>query len=90
MEQRIEFGLKSLRSGNFRELCREYGISPKTGYKWRERFLRQGSEGLVEESRRPRNHPESLGEEELCRMIRLKQAHPAWGPRKIRELYFRQ
>jgi putative transposase len=90
MEQRIEFGLKSLRSGNFRELCREYGISPKTGYKWRERFLRQGSEGLVEESRRPRNHPESLGEEELCRMIRLKQAHRAWGPRKIRELYFRQ
>jgi Helix-turn-helix domain len=53
MEQRIEFGLKSLRTENFRALCREYGISSKTGSKWRERFLGQGSEGMAEESGRP-------------------------------------
>jgi putative transposase len=87
MEQRIEFGLKSLRTENFRALCREYGISSKTGSKWRERFLGQGSEGMAEESGRPQSHPESLGEEELCKIIRLKQAHPVWGPRKIRELW---
>ena len=90
MEQRTEFALKALRTGNFRELCREYGISPKSGYKWRERFLRQGSEGMAEESRRPCSHAQQLSEAVVCEMVRLKLAHPAWGPRKIRELYLRQ
>jgi len=90
MDQRIEFCCKALRGGNFRALCREYGISAKTGYKWQERFLRDGAAGMVDESRRPRSHPESLGEEELCRIVGLKLAHPNWGPRKIRELYHRQ
>jgi putative transposase len=90
MDQRMEFCLKALRSGNFRELCREYGISAKTGYKWRERFLREGSEGMKDQSRRPTSHSESLEEREVCEIIRLKQAHTSWGPRKIRELYYRQ
>src|SRR5215471_13360810 len=55
MDQRIEFCCKALRGGNFRALCREYGISAKTGYKWQERFLRDGARGMVEESRRPRS-----------------------------------
>lgn len=79
MEERMEFCLKALRSGNFRRLCREYGISAKTGYKWRERFLRQGTEGLREESRRPQSHPESLSEEEVCRIIRLKAGSSGLG-----------
>ena len=90
MEQRIEFALKALRSGNFRELCQEYGISTKTGYKWRERFLSKGLEGMVEESRRPRSSPQQLDEEVVCKIVRLKLAHRRWGPRKIRELYLRQ
>jgi Transposase and inactivated derivatives len=90
MDQRLEFCWKAVRGGNFRALCREYGISAKTGYKWQERFLREGANGMVEESRRPRSHPESLREEELCRIVALKLAHPHWGPRKIRELYLRQ
>ena len=60
MDQRLEFSCKALRGGNFRALCREYGISAKTGYKWQERFLRDGANGMMEESRRPRSHPESL------------------------------
>ncbi len=75
---------------NFRALCKEYGISTKTGYKWKERYLNRGPFGVVEESRRPKSQPESLGERELCEMIRLKNAHPNWGPRKIRELYVRK
>jgi transposase InsO family protein len=89
MDQRIEFAMKSIRTGNFRELCREYGISAKTGYKWRERFLRHGWEGMAEESRRPHQHADQLSEGIICEMIRLKQAHPHWGPRKIRALYER-
>jgi putative transposase len=53
----MEFALKALKSENFRALCQEYGISTKTGYKWRERFLREGLAGLAEESRRPRSSP---------------------------------
>ena len=90
MEQRIEFALKALRTLNFRELCREYGISTKTGYKWRERLLAHGWAGLQELSRRPHAQPQGLGEAVVCAMVRLKQAHPHWGPRKIQALYARQ
>ena len=90
MEQRTEFALKALKTENFRALCQEYGVSTKTGYKWRERFLSQGIAGLAEESRRPRSSPQQLKEEEVCQIVRLKFAHPYWGPRKIRELYLRQ
>lgn len=90
MEQRMEFALKALKTENFRALCQEYGISTKTGYKWRERFVRQGLEGLAEGSRRPRSSPQQLRPEEVCEIVRLKIVHPHWGPRKIRELYLRQ
>jgi transposase InsO family protein len=89
MDQRIEFGLKALRTDNFRALCAQYGISAKTGYKWRARLLRFGTEGLAEQSRRPRGHAEQLSPEVICEMVRLKQLHPYWGPRKIRALYQR-
>src|ERR1700756_3393784 len=90
MDQRIEFAIKALRTLNFRVLCQEYGISAKTGYKWRERFLRKGLDGMEEESRRPKSHSERLPEEEVCEIVRLKLAHLSWGPRKIRELYLRK
>ena len=79
-----------MRTLNFRALCQEYGISAKTGYKWKERFLREGMRGLEEESRRPRSSPEQLAEETVCEIVRLKLAHVNWGPRKIRELYLRR
>ncbi len=44
----MEFGLKALQTDNFRALCQEYGISTKTGYKWRERLLRYGLAGMAE------------------------------------------
>jgi transposase InsO family protein len=90
MDQKMEFCLKSLRGGNFRELCRAYGISAKTGYKWRERFLERGYQGLEDLSRRPHRHPEQLEVEQVCAIVRLKQAHPFWGARKIAELYRRR
>src|ERR1051326_6320647 len=90
MEQRIEFGLKSVAALNFRALCQEYGISTKTGYKWKERFLREGMGGMWERSRRPHAHADQLAEEVVCEMVRLKLAHRNWGPRKIRELYRRR
>lgn len=90
MDQRKEFVIKAMAHPNFRELCREYGISAKTGYKWRERFYRYGIEGMSEKSRRPHSHAEELSEAVVCEMIRLKQAHLHWGPRKIQALYARK
>jgi len=89
MNQRKEFVLKAIHSNNFRELCENYGISTKTGYKWRERFYQYGFEGMNELSRRPSGHPKELGEAMICEIIRLKQAHPRWGPRKLRDIYQR-
>ena len=90
MDQRKEFVLRAVSSANFRELCDEYGISTKTGYKWRQRFIEQGLEGISERSRRPQGHANQLAEEEICEIVRLKQGHPRWGPRKIQELYRRK
>src|ERR1700743_640977 len=89
MSQKNEFVLRAMGVENFRALCREYGISAKTGYKWKERFLAEGLGGLNESSRRPQHSPQGLTEEVVCELIRLKQAHASWGARKIRELYAR-
>ena len=90
MDQRMEFAVRAVNAPNFRELCREYGISAKTGYKWRERFIAGGLAGLNEESRRPRSHADALDSDIVCEIVRLKQAHPHWGPRKIHALYQRR
>jgi putative transposase len=89
MNQRVEFALKAIKTDNFRALCHEYGISPKTGYKWRERFLAEGLNGMVEGSRRPKKCPTALGDEAVCDIIRIKNQHLAWGPRKVRAIYAR-
>jgi len=89
MNQRTEFALRAVQCGNFRELCREFGISPKTGYKWKERFIAEGLGGLEDESRRPRSSPAALSEEVVCRLVKLKTAHRFWGARKLEELYKR-
>ena len=89
MNQRKEFVLKAIHTANFRQLCQEYGISPKTGYKWRARFYGCGFEGMSELSRRPLSHAKELEEAVVCEMIRLKNAHPTWGARKLRAIYQR-
>lgn len=89
MNQRTEFVLRSMETDNFRALCEEFGISAKTGYKWRERFIQQGLGGLQELSRKPKNSPGGLGEGVVCDIIRIKQRHLTWGPRKVRAIYAR-
>jgi putative transposase len=90
MNQRTEFALKAVKTDNMRALCREYGISPKVGYKWKERFLSHGLDGMTEESRRPKAHPDALDEQAVCAIVKLKHRHPSWGPRKLRDILLRQ
>ena len=65
MEKRLEFALRAQRCENFRALCREYGISPRVGYKWKNRLLEEGIWQLAEKSRRPQKSPQQLGEAEV-------------------------
>jgi transposase InsO family protein len=89
INERTEFVLKALKTENFRQLCREYGISAKTGYKWKERFLAYGLNGMTDESRRPNSNPEGLEEPVVCEIVRLKERHRNWGARKLRDIYAR-
>jgi putative transposase len=89
MNQRKEFVLQAMGTNNFRQLCEDYGISTKTGYKWRGRFVQYGLEGMGELSRRPKHSPKGLAEGVVCEIVRLKQAHRSWGARKLRKVYER-
>ncbi len=85
LDQRTEFVLRALRNAEcFGDLCREFGIARKTGYKWKERFLRDGLAGLGDHSRRPMTSPQEIDEATVCRIVKLKLAHPGWGARKLR------
>jgi putative transposase len=90
LDQRAQFVFQLFRKDvPFSELCREFGISRKTGYKWRERFVADGLGGLHDESRRPHQSPEGLLESVVCDIVRLKERHKNWGPYKIRQVYAR-
>ena len=66
------------------ELCREFGVTRKTGYKWLERYEAGGMEGLRELSRAPQHHPNQIGEQEEARILAVRERHRYWGARKIR------
>ncbi len=69
-------------------LCREFGISRKTGYKWLQRFEERGVEGLRDQSRRPRLSSRVAGETVL-RVLEL-HAQYRWGPKKLHALLRRE
>lgn len=73
----------------FSHLCKKFGISEKTGYKWKNRFFEQGKSGLYEQSREPNSHPNQIDGDTAAELIRIKLAHKTWGPKKIREVYAR-
>jgi transposase-like protein len=90
MDVKKEFVLKALDERIvFTELCREYGISTKCGYKWRQRFLVEGYSGLEEHSRKPLTNSRSMPEPVSVEILRIKKLHPAWGAKKILEIYKR-
>lgn len=71
----------------FKHLCKEFGISEKTGYKWKARFMSDGKTGLYEQSRAPLVNGNTLPEDTVIALIKFKTAHPYWGAKKIRVLF---
>ena len=68
---------------NIRELCRRFHISPTTAYKWRQRYGATGLDGLHDRSRRPHHSPAQTAGRLEHAVLALRDAHPAWGGRKI-------
>ena len=80
MDQRTQFIADYLRDVlSITELCAMYGISRKTGYKWIDRYLRQGPAGLEERSRRPRRSPNETSEEIVAAILEARRRHPTLG-----------
>lgn len=70
-------------SSNFRALCRRYGISATTGYKWLSRAAGNPGESFADRSRRPHCSPGRTPEAVEAKVLALREAHPCWGGRKL-------
>ena len=91
MEQKEQFIQEMLKAEKpFKHLCAEFGISEKTGYKWKNRFFELGNAGLLEQSRATLYHANEIDGDTAAELICIKNAHLAWGPKKVREIYSRQ
>ena len=85
VSERLEFVLLAAQEqANIRHLCRRFGISPTTGYKWRQRFQSEGAAGLQEQSRRPHHSPARSAPAVEQAVLELRRQHRRWGGRKLR------
>ena len=85
MDERLKFIARLLDGEKMAGLCREFGISRKTGYKILGRYNETGLDGLTDRSRRPYRHANQLPLQIETRIVRLKKEKPNWGAPKIRE-----
>jgi len=90
MDERVKFIARMLEGEKVARLCREFGISRKTGYKIIERYHDTGLEGLTDRSRRPYRHANQLPFQIEAMIVRLKQEKPTWGAPKIMALLARR
>jgi len=91
MSLRREFVTFALcQSSHIRTLCRSYGISPKTGYKWISRYLENGESGLRDRSCRPHRSPNRTAEGLEEAVLAIRDHHSAWGGRKIYRILLNQ
>lgn len=87
MNERVKFIAACLAreesDDTFAELCARFGIVAKTGYKWLHRYEEGGVRSLVEMSRAPRSHPQTVATEVVKALLAARRRHPRWGPRKL-------
>jgi transposase len=90
MEERLRFVARLLDGEGMSEVCREFGISRKTGYKIFNRYKDDGLEALCDRSRRPVRYANQLPEQIERLIVECKKDKSHWGARKIRELLIRK
>jgi transposase InsO family protein len=90
MEERLRFIARLLDGEAMTDVCREFGISRKTGYKLFNRYKEEGGSALTDRSRRPVRYANQLPPQIEGLIVRAKRDKPHWGARKIRELLVRR
>lgn len=90
MEERLRFVARLLDGEPMTDVCREFGISRKTGYKIFERYKDEGPVGLCDRSRRPVRYANQLPAQVEQLIVRVKREKLHWGARKIREILVRR
>jgi transposase InsO family protein len=90
MEERLRFVARLLDGDGMSDVCREFGISRKTGYKIWGRYKDEGLEALSDRARRPVRYANQLPEQIERLIVETKREKPHWGARKIRELLVRR
>ena len=90
MDERMRFVIRLKDGESMAGLCREFGISRKTGYKIFERYEQCGLEGLSDRTRRPFRYANQLPEQVEAAIVAAKREKPSWGARKIRERLLRR
>ena len=90
MDERMRFVVRLKDGESMALLCREFGISRKTGYKIFERYEECGLEGLSDRTRRPVRYANQLPEPIEAAIVAAKREKPHWGARKIRERLLRR
>ncbi len=90
MDERMRFVIRLKDGETMASLCREFGISRKTGYKIFERYEQCGLEGLNDRARRPFRYANQLPEQIEAAIVAAKKEKPHWGARKIRERLLRR
>jgi putative transposase len=84
-DERLRFVARRLEGEKMRPLCREFGISSKTGYKIFARYRDCGREAFTDRSRRPHRQANRVAPAVEAVIVRLKREYPSWGAPKIRE-----
>ncbi len=90
MEERLCFVARLLDGEAMTDVCREFSISRKTGYKIFDRYKEHGLEALTDRTRRPVRFANQLPPQIESLIVGLKRGKPHWGARKIRELLVRR
>ena len=84
MDQRTAFIAEYIEDNvSITDLCEFYNISRKTGYKWIDRYEREGAGGLEERKQRPKSCPHQTGEWIVKALVQVRMHHPNWGAKKI-------
>jgi transposase InsO family protein len=91
MDERLQFVAMYLtHAWNVAALCRHFGVSRRTGYKWIGRYIEHGPAGLADRSRAPQHHPQAVPADIVDAVVAVRGAHPSWGPRKLQVVLKRQ
>lgn len=90
MDERLRFIARLLEGESMSDLCREAGISRKTGYKIFSRYKEEGLTAISDRSRRPYRYANQLPPQLEAMIVSLKKNKPHWGARKLRELLLRR